>query len=65
MDLPRSPRTFLHDESGPTGVEYAVVLALIACVALIAVKALGATINAMFVDLTTYLGGLVPANGFG
>ena len=65
MDLPRHLRTFVRDESGPTGVEYGVMLALIACVALVAVKALGATINAMFVDLTTYLSGLVPANGFG
>ncbi|UCG33264.1 MAG: Flp family type IVb pilin [Phycisphaerales bacterium] len=65
MDLPRHLRTFVRDESGPTGVEYGVMLALIACVALVAVKALGATINAMFVDLTTYLSGLVPAAGFG
>ena len=65
MDLPRCPRTFFQDESGATGVEYATVLALIACVALIAVKELGATINTMFVNLTDFLDGLVPAGGFG
>jgi Flp pilus assembly pilin Flp len=65
MDLPHTPRTFLLDESGPTGVEYAVVLALIAVGALIAVQALGNTINTMWLDLTDFLDDLVPANGFG
>jgi pilus assembly protein Flp/PilA len=65
MDLPRHLRTFVRDESGATGVEYGVVLALIAVGALVAVQALGNTINTLWLNLTDYLSGLVPANGFG
>ena len=65
MDLPRCPRTLVHDESGATGVEYGVMLALIAVGALVAVQALGNAINTMWLNLTDYLSGLVPAAGFG
>ena len=39
---------FLHDESGPTAVEYAVMLALIVVVCLAAITALGSNANNVF-----------------
>jgi pilus assembly protein Flp/PilA len=41
-------RTFLADESGPTAVEYAVMLALIVVVCLTAVRAVGTNASALF-----------------
>ena len=40
--------TFLKDESGPTAVEYAVMLALIIVVCITAVTALGSNANTTF-----------------
>lgn len=37
----RVVRSFLEDESGPTAVEYAVMLALIIVICIVAVRALG------------------------
>ncbi len=54
-------RAFIRDDSGPTSVEYAVMLALIAMGALIAVQALGNTINAMVEDLHETISGVFPA----
>jgi pilus assembly protein Flp/PilA len=39
---------FLKDEDGPTAVEYAVMLALIIVVCLVAITALGTNTNATF-----------------
>lgn len=39
---------FVRDESGPTSIEYAVMLALIASVCIIAVSALTASVDASF-----------------
>ena len=52
MRLWRAFRGLLQDESGPTAVEYAVMIALIATVALIAVQQLGNTINEMITGLS-------------
>ena len=41
---------FLTDESGPTAVEYAVMLALIIVVCLSAVMEVGQTLNSSFED---------------
>jgi pilus assembly protein Flp/PilA len=48
-------KSFLRDESGPTAVEYAVMLALIIVVCIAAVTTLGTNANNTF----SYVGGVV------
>ena len=44
---------FLQDESGPTAVEYAVMLALIIVVCIAAIGTLGTNANATFTKVAT------------
>lgn len=46
----RKVREFLTDESGPTAVEYAVMLALIVVVCLASVQVLGNNANSTFAN---------------
>ena len=48
---------FLAAEDGPTAVEYAVMLALIIVVCLVAITALGTNANATFTKVSTAIGG--------
>jgi pilus assembly protein Flp/PilA len=48
---------FLSDESGPTAVEYAVMLALIIVVCITAVTTLGTNANNTFSYVGTQIGG--------
>jgi pilus assembly protein Flp/PilA len=48
--------SFLKQEDGPTAVEYAVMLALIIVVCLIALTALGTNANATFTTVETAIG---------
>jgi pilus assembly protein Flp/PilA len=50
-------RDFLADESGPTAVEYAVMLALIIVVCITAITALGTNTNNTFSYVATKVGG--------
>ncbi|HEV3260321.1 MAG TPA: Flp family type IVb pilin [Gemmataceae bacterium] len=50
-------RDFLQREDGPTAVEYAVMLALIIVVCLIAITALGTNANATFTTVENSIGG--------
>jgi pilus assembly protein Flp/PilA len=52
-------KRFLKDESGPTAVEYAVMLALIVVVCITAITTLGKNANSTFnnVALNTAVGG--------
>jgi len=50
---------FLQDESGPTAVEYAVMLALIIVVCITAITALGTNASNTF----TYVSGQVKGSG--
>jgi pilus assembly protein Flp/PilA len=43
-------RNFFNDESGASAVEYGLLVSLIACVIVLAVKSLGTTLNAKFTD---------------
>ena len=43
-------RNFFKDESGASAVEYGLLVSLIACVIVLAVKSLGTTLNAKFTD---------------
>lgn len=49
----KSINRFLADESGPTAVEYAVMLALIIAVCIVAITALGSTANSTFQNVGT------------
>ncbi len=49
---------FLKDESGPTSVEYAVMLALIIVVCLVALTALGQNQSDMWDDMVSELKGV-------
>ena len=51
--------SFLKDESGPTAVEYAVMLALIIVVCITAITALGTNASNTF----TYVSGQVKGSG--
>lgn len=48
---------FLAKEDGPTAVEYAVMLALIIVVCLVAITALGTNTNATFTGVSNSLAG--------
>ena len=48
---------FLKSEDGPTAVEYAVMLALIIVVCLVAITALGTNANATFTTVSNKLAG--------
>ncbi len=48
-------RRFLSDESGATMVEYAIMVALIAAVCIVVIKALGGKTNAAFVNVNSAL----------
>ncbi|MGI9519212.1 MAG: Flp family type IVb pilin [Pirellulaceae bacterium] len=54
--LSASVRSFLHDESGPTTVEYAVLLAVIIIACIGAVLSTGDVQNALFFDTADVLG---------
>lgn len=56
-------KQFLVSESGPTAVEYAVMLALIIVVAIVAIQLLGTTVRDMFNALATELGEIPVDNG--
>jgi pilus assembly protein Flp/PilA len=49
--------SFLKDESGPTAVEYAVMLALIIVVCVSAITTLGSNANNTFSYVATQVGG--------
>jgi pilus assembly protein Flp/PilA len=57
--LSKSLVNFLKDESGPTAVEYAVMLALIIVVCITAITTLGTNANNTF----SYVGSKVGATG--
>jgi pilus assembly protein Flp/PilA len=49
----KNVRRFIQEENGPTATEYAVMLALIIVVALLAIGALGSKVNTMFTNIET------------
>ena len=46
---------FIQDEEGATAVEYAVMLALIIAVAIVAISTLGGSVNTTFENVNTSL----------
>jgi pilus assembly protein Flp/PilA len=57
----RAVKRLMADESGASAAEYAVLVAFIAAAVVIAVSTFGTGLSTMFVNLNTYLGGLVTA----
>ena len=57
MLLNRSVREFLVSEDGPTAVEYAVMLALIVVVCLVAIESLGTNTKTTFENISGSLAG--------
>ncbi len=55
--LGRFCRDFLILEDGPTAVEYAVMLALIVVVCLVAITSVGTTANTTFTNVANSIGG--------
>ena len=53
----RKLNEFLRREDGPTAVEYAVMLALIIVVCLVAITALGTNANQTFTEVSNSIGG--------
>ena len=56
-NLAQRVRRFLKSEDGPTAVEYAVMLALIVVVCLVAITSLGTQANTTFSNVASSLGG--------
>jgi pilus assembly protein Flp/PilA len=57
MKLWRSVNRFLVSEDGPTAVEYAVMLAFIIVVCIVAIQAVGTSTSAVFNNVNTQMGG--------
>ena len=57
MSLSQKILAFLHEEDGPTAVEYAVMLALIIIVCLATITAVGNNANARFIEVRNALAG--------
>ena len=50
-------KNFLREEDGPTAVEYAVMLALIIVVCIVAVRAIGTNASSTFDSVSQAIGG--------
>jgi pilus assembly protein Flp/PilA len=57
MSIIHKIQRFLKSEDGPTAVEYAVMLALIIIVCLVAITSVGTKANATFTNVAASLGG--------
>jgi pilus assembly protein Flp/PilA len=55
--LLQKTKRFLSDESGPTAVEYAVMLALIVIVCLVSIRSIGTNARTTFTSVAGQLGG--------
>jgi pilus assembly protein Flp/PilA len=56
MHIAKKMRRFLTSEDGPTAVEYAVMLALIIIVCLVAINSLGTNANTTFTNVANSIG---------
>ena len=53
--LPRTLKRFLHDESGPTAAEYAVMIAMILTLCIGSITGLGFRIQALVASLQVFM----------
>ncbi|MEX0677596.1 MAG: Flp family type IVb pilin [Pirellulales bacterium] len=56
MHIAKKMQRFLTSEDGPTAVEYAVMLALIIIVCLVAIQTLGSNANTTFTNVANSIG---------
>jgi len=56
LDLRRAVRNFVIAEDGPTAVEYAIMLAMIVMVCIVAIQSIGTNARATFQKVGTQLG---------
>ena len=56
MHIAKKMRRFLTSEDGPTAVEYAVMLALIIIVCLVAIQSLGTNAKTTFTNVANSIG---------
>jgi pilus assembly protein Flp/PilA len=56
MNITKKLQRFLMSEDGPTAVEYAVMLALIIIVCLVAIQSLGTNANTTFTNVANSIG---------
>lgn len=54
-------RNFIQDEKGATAIEYGLIAGLVSVAAIIALQALGTSLNSIFTFVSTTLAGAVPA----
>jgi len=52
-------KKFFHDESGATAIEYGLIAALVSVAAILALQAMGASLDTMFNSVATILSGAV------
>jgi pilus assembly protein Flp/PilA len=52
---------FVKDESGVTAIEYGLIAGLVSVVIIVAVTAIGTSLNVVFNFIATSLAGVVPA----
>jgi pilus assembly protein Flp/PilA len=53
-------KSFAHDESGATMIEYGLIAALVAVAAIVALESLGTSISGMFTAVSTKLDAAKP-----
>ena len=53
-------RKFLKDESGATAIEYGLIAALVAVACILALQALGTSLNGIFNQVSTQLNNATP-----
>lgn len=56
MNIAKKMQRFLTSEDGPTAVEYAVMLAMIIVVCLVAIQSLGTNTKTTFTNISNSLG---------
>jgi pilus assembly protein Flp/PilA len=54
-------RNFVRDETGATAIEYGLIAGLVSVAAILALQALGDSLNTIFTYVSTTLSGAVPA----
>lgn len=58
-------RNFAKDESGATAIEYGLIAALVSVAAIVALRAMGTSLDTMFNGVSTILSGAVAGGGGG
>ena len=52
-------KKFFHNDSGATAIEYGLIAALVSVAVIVALQAMGTSLNAIFTQVSTILNGAV------